>query len=359
MYGSNAQPRPGNAGRAGGDQRGIALIITLLAVTLMITLILELDFHTRMDLRGAGNFRDYSQASVLADSAAQAASVLLYVDTVESGSYDGMDEYWYLVAQMPMEAGGGTAHLLISDEDGKFDINTLKSDPDADGPPQPQTDIYRRMLQNVLNLEPEDVAPLVDSLLDWLDEDSDERGGGAEMSYYQALERPYPVANSRFRTLDELALVKGYTREIRARLGEYITVIEEPPGGVGSGNSGGTTSPVRPLKLNINTAPEELLRALDEEMPQGVVNDILRMRADEPFKTVDLGALLAVHGLGTDTRLINALKPLFVQQSNHFLVEATGMVGETQRTVRAMMGRVMRGNVLGKQRMEVLWWRVE
>ncbi len=56
----------------------------------------------------------------------------------------------------------------------------------------------------------EDISPdIVDAILDWVDEDDEERPLGAERHYYLSLSMPYEPRNSRIRNIAELELVAG------------------------------------------------------------------------------------------------------------------------------------------------------
>ena len=50
------------------DERGIALLLTLLVLTLLVALILEFDAEARREYRDAAAFRDNFKATVLARS---------------------------------------------------------------------------------------------------------------------------------------------------------------------------------------------------------------------------------------------------------------------------------------------------
>ncbi len=61
---------------------------------------------------------------------------------------------------------------------------------------------------------PEMTEELVDALIDWRDGDDTPRPQGAENDYYESLDPPYHAKNEAFETLEELLLVKGFTREV-------------------------------------------------------------------------------------------------------------------------------------------------
>ncbi|WP_231753228.1 type II secretion system minor pseudopilin [Rosistilla carotiformis] len=70
--------------------------------------------------------------------------------------------------------------------------------------------IARELLMALPNMT-EDVA---DSILDWLDEDDEQRDFGAEYDYYNALPTPYGPKNGPLDSVEELLLVRGVTPEL-------------------------------------------------------------------------------------------------------------------------------------------------
>ena len=63
----------------------------------------------------------------------------------------------------------------------------------------------------VLTKLPRVTPEVADAILDWLDPDTTPREFGAEAEFYDALARPYRVANRLPKSLDELRLVRGVT----------------------------------------------------------------------------------------------------------------------------------------------------
>jgi len=77
------------------------------------------------------------------------------------------------------------------DEHSKININAALENPN--------------LLANLENISPD----IVDAILDWIDEDDEERALGAERHYYQSLSMPYKPRNGRMRNIAELELVAG------------------------------------------------------------------------------------------------------------------------------------------------------
>ena len=95
--------------------------------------------------------------------------------------------------------------------------------------------------------------------------------------------------------------------------------------------------------ININTAPEELLAALDETLMRGdLVQRILEYRKTKPIK-----ALADVPGLETMTQL--AVK--VVCKGTTYRIRAEGKVGESVSVAEAVVTNVE------AQKPTVLYWR--
>src|SRR5690606_26886384 len=55
---------------------------------------------------------------------------------------------------------------------------------------------------------------VADAILDWLDDDDDQRDFGAEYDYYNSLPTPYNPKNGAIDSVEELLLVRGVTPEL-------------------------------------------------------------------------------------------------------------------------------------------------
>ncbi|MGE5188518.1 MAG: type II secretion system minor pseudopilin GspK [Gemmatimonadota bacterium] len=321
-----ARRRPGDA--------GVALVVTLLALVLIMALVWEI-FHAGARAAQSGAYgRDSIRAALLAEAGAQAAKVILREDAKDN-DFDSLNDIWSL-AQPPYELGGGTIALAIEDEERKINLNNLMM-PQGNAPNDQNVAVFRRLLE-ILAIDPS----VADAVLDWLDNDESPRVGGAESSYYLSLPYPYKSKNDLFDTLGELRLVRGVTAEVFEKLRPYVTV-----------HSTG--------RVNINTAPKEVLMALSAgqgetamgEIDEKTADALIASRQDKPFRSAatlkaDLAAVSPTLGNIYGT----IFKSLIDVRSANFHVRATGDVAGTVRTIDSVGTRT--GNV-------ILWryWRLE
>jgi hypothetical protein len=171
---------------------------------------------------------------------------------------------------------------------------------------------------------------IADSILDWIDEDSEPREFGAEDEYYSELDPPYYTRNAVPDSLDELLLVKGVTPKLLygidwnrngiVDLGEpNESSLEEFEVSDGSLNLGlvllltldSRESMVTPDgldKINVNMDDLEELQSLLEERfeDQTWVDYIISYRQQQPANTSNTGdsalsGILAAAGGGTSS----------------------------------------------------------
>jgi general secretion pathway protein K len=245
-------------------ERGMALLLVLLVVALLTTLLVEFAFSTLVDLRLTETFRDSTQAYYLAKGGVTAGSMLLKEDR---NRYDSLDEMWSQgISNYPV--GHGFISIRISDLGGKLAVNRLV---EGNSPQTVMVDRFYRLFANLGLDRQTDPAELTAALIDWLDSGDDTYRelrvdgrsmpvAGAEAPYYRGLPRPYACKNGRLHTLDELALVKGFTPEVLRLVTPHLAVNGEE-------------------QLNINTASVAVLMSLDPLIDQKLAEKIVTMRA--------------------------------------------------------------------------------
>jgi type II secretory pathway component PulK len=125
----------------------------------------------------------------------------------------------------------------FSDEQGRINLNALNFD---------NYSILKYLIVG-LGYDEETAEGIACATLDWRDENDEVFHGpyGAEDDYYLSLENSYSCKNAPFDSIHELLLVKGMTKEIFAKIKNFVTIYPK------TGR----------LLININTASEGVLRA--------------------------------------------------------------------------------------------------
>jgi general secretion pathway protein K len=296
------------------DERGIALLLTLLVLTLLVALILEFDAEARREYRDAAAFRDNFKATVLARAAVQAARGTLQQDLAKDRKagqfFDSSTDLWALPIR-DYAIGDGLLTGQIEDERGKLNLNDLAAGGDAIAK-KARVQRVKRLFE-LLQINPD----LVDAIVDWVDQDETPEPAGAESLYYQTLRPSYRAANAPLETLLELRLIKGMTPDIMAKLSKVVTVYPQ------EGQS----------KVNLNTASPLVLQALDPSITQSVAADIALAR---PFKTIqELDRVSSFADIGKELRAQN----LYDVKSDLFLARMMVRVNEVTRSATAVLQR--------------------
>jgi general secretion pathway protein K len=297
-------------------EKGFALVLTLIVTALMVAVLVEMIHQVYVDVSMSRGYRDGQQASLLAESGITGGTKLLQV-ALQGKEYTSLSDVWGKPIKLDDETG--SIEVSIVEESSRLCINDLVQ---PNGELEPFTLSALKRLGKRLQL-PEN---LWITLADWLDSDESPRSNGAETPYYKTLKPPYAAHNGKLASIVELSLVKGFTPEYITALRPFIYTDRR----VGA-----------PLALvNINTAPKEVLSALDDKIDDRMAERILEERRLKPFKTV--GELSRISGgetiSATLTGRANCLGTLF-------RITSVARVKETARTVEVVVG-VSGGGVL-------------
>ena len=303
------------------NQRGFALVITLIVTALLVALVAEFVNDVYVDTSARQNFVDGQQASLLAESGVAGGIKVLQL-TMASQQFTSLLDMW--AKPLKFDDEQGSIEVTIEDEAAKINLNSIAGTKDFN----PGYQLIANRLLKKLGLS----TDLLDGLADWVDDDDVARPSGGETAYYQALKPPYRAKNGRFDTVEELGLVKGIDGKTFERLRPFVTVYADVPLG-------------QMAPVNVNTAPPEVLAALDEGLSDEMVARIVDHRKTTPFKSA--AGILSVAGM---EKIGIALQSKIQATSSTYRLISHGRVKDTTRIIE-VVARVA-GN-----KATILYWR--
>jgi len=284
-------------------EQGFALIAVLLVLALLGVIGTEFAFSMRLEASMVRSYRDGIIATHLAEAGIQQGirEILTQAPLVVFPDGEPLTFFRTALERLPrlprdrVALGSGHFSYRMTDEESRIDLNRAPPD---------RVD----HLLSTLGLDKQVRDTIVDSLQDWQDSNEDHRLNGAESEdTYLRLPVPYRSRNGPLEDVSELLQIHGVTPEIyyghdrEPALRDYVTVH-------GSG------------RININTAPETVLRALG--LSDAEVSEIVQSRGAAPYAVVP--AKWTGRGLVTTTRT--------------FRIEAEGLVaGEPRARVTAIV----------------------
>lgn len=296
------------------NERGIALLLTLVVLVLLTAVIVEFDYGAKVNLITAGNFRDDIQSTYLAKSGVTAARAVLKDDAVHHPQSDDLTEFWARPFP-PYPVGEGFVSVEITDEAGKIDLNRLGDTHHSQVVTDTQ-DILKRLL-SVLEIEPNDINPIVDAIKNWVDPDVSHTC--LEDVYYQRQDPPYRCKKQPMDSLSELLLVKGVTPEIYRKIRPHLTTVS-----------------VLAKPINVNTASGPVLQALDGNISADTAICIQDRRPYQNSSMTDFFGCAAATQCKDATSICS--RQIGVQ-SNFFSVKAHATMHETEKVVTALIDR--------------------
>jgi len=224
------------------NDRGSALIITLLLISILVGLVVNFVYEVYIDSSAVSNWSNAQRASYIAKSGQNIAAT--FIKQINLYPPSNIREIALPVAR---DFGpGSTLIVTVEDENSKFNINKITDE---------STFNSLKKLFEYLKINPD----LVLIIADWRDPDSDPRLPDSEDL----------AKNGELWSVDELKLIKGIDNEVFEKIVPYVTA----------------TSNWLDWKININTAELPVLASLDQNMTESIAERIIDYRNDTPFET--------------------------------------------------------------------------
>jgi general secretion pathway protein K len=278
-------------------QRGVVLIVVILAIVLMVTLLAIMIEDQHIFIRRLGNQKVAEQGYQYSQGLNSWAQRVLHDDA--NREVDHLGEKWakfgrpdedeeqestsFSLERATARAQEdkkddeekeatidfGTEGLEVSIEDlqGRYNLNNL-----AIKEPKAASD-QKRIFLNLLEIleigEFDQRDRLHGALVDWIDDNDLSGPYGFESGDYGSKRIPYFAADQKLTSLGELRFVEGYTEEVIRALKPFVAVL-----------------PVENAKININTTTTEVLASLNKSTvtDTGSVSAFLSQRLVPEFQ---------------------------------------------------------------------------
>jgi len=291
------------------EQRGVALLMAMLVVTVGTLLAVNLMWQSTLDQRRTAAALAADQGLMYAQAAEAWAGDILRQDQVDSPDSDHLAESWaFELPPLPVE--GGLIFGRIEDLQGRFNLNNLVT---AQGEEDELVRVQFERLLSLLELDPN----LAGSVIDWLDPNIELRfPTGGEDAAYADSDPQYRTPNTMITSRSELMAVAGFDQESYVRIAPYVTAL--PIG----------------TKVNVNTASDVVLASLSDDIDLTTAASLIDERGGADFADIE-------------TTFADLIAPEMFDKtdgvSDHFLLHGTITLGTTQITMRSVLQRDLSG----------------
>lgn len=311
--------------------RGVALLMMLMMSAIAAgLLVLMVERQSAMQYTLASELQ-YDQIQQYNQGAILFAQAALREDGRTASVVDQPGERW---AQPfpPYPVPGGVILPTLRDAQSRFNINSLVNESGIVN--KDARLVFQRLIAS-RGLAPE----LADSLLDWLDSDSDVSSSvGAEDDYYLRLENPYRAANRALSSYEELRLVRGFNRDVLQNLAPVVTVL-----------------PVKAKTININFISPELFIAFVPGLSIATARELLNQRPIDGWVRIDdFIANPFFNAVSRDD--LRLMKALLTVRSNYFELYTQVRFGERERIQWTLLGRPSQREVRVIAQERSPWW---
>lgn len=289
------------------DRKGVALVITLLALVLITAMVVEFSYGVYTSTNNLYNWRDSQRLSIMAKSGISVSSkFLLDVLNRQRISFPGYMEF---PVENPFDNFNGVIVVRIEDENAKFNVNSIIS---ANGSlNEVAFNSFKRLL-NLLSIK----ESIAERIADWIDPDNEPRLFDSENR----------SKNKYLYTIDEILLINGISREEYDKLMPYITVYGD-------------------ARININTASKPVLMCMSEGITDTLAQRIIDYREFSPFQyTSDINKVSGFE-MGLGSSLIGRI----TVEGKDFYIKSTASSGGIKRIIEAVL------NVSGSNKLIRYW----
>lgn len=325
-------------------QTGVALLTAMLVVAIASIAAIAMTSRQRLDIRRTENILHTEQAFLFVFAGEMFAKDRLKVDFDEdkkSGNLiDSLDEHWANPIQGQVDDVQLSGHL--EDLQGKFNLNNLSPPSSGTNPPSgtgastgatgtgtnttQQAALELKYFEDLLRTL--DIpAHIAQAVADWIDPDTNSRfPDGAEDIEYLNQTTPYRTGNTKMANPSELRMVKGVDNVIYKKLIPFVTALPDN------------------TKINVNTAPAEIIAAMSPNINIADAENIIQ---DRPF--TDKNVFIALLKLPQQQQSIADLIDL---KTNYFMLHSNIELGKKQLKHYSILERIKTGEiyVIGRER---------
>lgn len=356
--------------RRTSPQQGIALVIVMIAITVLSILAAAFAFSMKVETKLAQNANSETELIWLGRSGVEFARyVLAQQRAINAEPYDALNQVWAggpggmgtsnsVLAGISLKdykLGDGKFSITITDLERKFNINSVLSPPVQGGS---QTQMLEQGLR-LVGVDAGDTANIAAAIFDWIDDNDAVMSGGAEKEYYQTLDPPYLPKNQPMDDITELLLIRGVTPEMywgaistnytRAAFQnrQLGLVRNSQPFMVGLVE---LFTPLSNGRININTASASVLQMLPN-VDESVAARIIELRSgfdgvqgtedDTPAGGPGAGSIETVlQSAGLNPGVAPIAARFCTVRSDTFEVQVDAEVNGYKRTFYGILGRV-------------------
>jgi general secretion pathway protein K len=325
------------------QQRGVALITAILLVAIATTLAAKIAWDNQLNMRRTESTLNREQGRQFA-MGAEAVAVDQLINYRVDNAYDffGLGDFTNLYSfgpiVLPLELDGEVVGQMtgeIFDAQNKLNINNLVRA--SDGKPNLDVKSQFELLFNQPQFRDTGVdSRLVDTLIDWIDNDTVPSGsGGAEDGTYTSLAPPYRPANNYLQDISELRSVFGVSPDVYEALLPFVTAI--PPGWCGTAGTG-------VMLTNVNFIENAIVLAALLDMPTSDADKKLTERPEDGWADMDL---FKTNLLSNEA---NRAVSFATVESNCSILNVNVIIGSSTLTMYSLLDRASNGSIYTRVR---------
>ena len=355
------------------SERGVVLVIVLIAISILTILVSEFTFNTHIDFEISTNNLNEIKAKYIGKSGVEVVAGVLKKNDLEdlSGLENNIEDLelnntdiWSInLPSFPV--GDGAVSIKVYDERSKINLNSLVNTSTNKIDFQVLTALTE--LFKILEVDSNKSDLFIASLINWIDSEvrgaqDDQDPRGASGSFYTNLDNGYTIKNGSLDSIDEVRMIEGIDEEFFNKVRSYITIYPQNK------------------QVNFSTAPRQViiaaLKAAEVSAIQGQSNstsvnqlddDVAELIADEIIETRESEKIISrretrdiIRRVDPTLRLTAGLSGMVLNKgtSDTFSVETVGIVGEGDNpTIKQIDAVLKKSGSRNRTRVKIISWK--
>jgi hypothetical protein len=256
--------------RGGGKEGGLALILCLLCLTILIIVITQFAYSVKVEEKVSRNSKDDVKALFAARGALAYVRAFLRDDRRKQAAADSLREDWAGEALQAVRVGDSDVRMTVEDADRCLNVNLFADDSTKE--------FAKGVLERLCTkLEIENGAEVASRIADWIDPDTEGEYevAGAKNGPLTHVDELFEIRDIPVEALLGPPAEDGATTASNPLLSAGRRTAGATSSGAQEGQRAGLLAPTALLttwgsgKININTAPEDILWAMFPDKVNG------------------------------------------------------------------------------------------
>ena len=343
--------------------------MVIIIIAILSTVVVDFIFSTHVDYEISTNLKNDIKAKYIARSGLNLTVGALKTRNFEEFrdldisfvKIDSKNNWQMMVPSL--RVGDGTVSIVVNDERGKINLNTLVNVSTN----KIDFQVLRMITElfRFLEIDEEKSELFIASLINWLDRDlrgsqNDQDIRGANSGFYKGLDNHYDIKDGPIDSLNEIKMIEGMDEEFFNLIKDYVTVYPKNKHiNFSTASKEVIMAAMKGAEVtSFQTNEENINEQISDELAENIADEIIEKRQkDYVISRKDVRDL--IRELDSSVNITAGLSgiTLVAGRSDTYSLKVTGTVGRDSPTIKIVEAIVAKGRIGTATNIEILSYK--